>query len=97
MNGERGPATFELCRYVLGQGSGERARSFSVFCKVRQKASAHQHLEAVADAQDRASLVDEALELRAEMHREILRQERASAQVVAVGETAWDDQKMIVQ
>jgi len=62
-----------------------------------QQACTDEDLEAVADAQDRAARVDEAMELRAEVDGQIFGEQRARAQVVPVGKAAWDNQEIVVE
>src|SRR6266851_6683014 len=62
-----------------------------------QQACTDEDLEAVADAQDRAARVDEAMELRAEVDGQIFGEQRASAQVVPVGKPAWNNQEIVVE
>ncbi len=57
----------------------------------------HEDLKAIADAQHRPSLVDEAAQLCIEMDRQIFCQQRPCSQIVAIGKTAGYHQEMIIQ
>src|SRR5215469_18451567 len=62
-----------------------------------QQPCADEDLETIADAQDRAIHVDEAMELRAEVDGQIFGEQRACSQVVPVGKSAWNDQEIVVK
>jgi len=62
-----------------------------------QQACTDEDLEAVADAQDRATRVDEAMELGAEVDGQIFGEQRARAQIVPVGKAAWNNKEIVVE
>src|SRR6266566_10110402 len=63
----------------------------------RQQPCAHEDLEAIADTQDWPACVDEAMELRAKVDSEIFGEQRARAQIIPVGKSAWNNQEIVVE
>lgn len=83
------PAVFVSTRGVEGQG---RANAAVV---AREQAHAHENLKAVADPEDESAALDEGAEMVAEVMVELIREELAAGDVVAVTKAAGDGEELV--
>src|SRR5690348_17218563 len=91
------PATLKLRRGVVGQAGKWLFTGCTSIFEARKQASAHQGLKSVADAQHRPALVDEVTQLWSQVDGQVFCQQGTRSQVIAIGEAAWNNQKVKVE
>ena len=89
--GQVNPSIDESAAVVIGQGARHPAASRDV---ARQQVRLHQHLKSVADPDDRLSRRDELGQGIAKMVGQLVRQDLARGDVIAVAEPAGDRQNL---